>query len=753
MLRMILATFVSAASVLAMATGGSVSYTATYGGSLVIGSDTLGGVTYTTVKYNGLFNCGEPGTPSLPVEFISFSVPFNATRFSVSAVASNNWIENISSLVYPWQQITSPRTVTLPDNSIYYSGSFYPAQAAMVVDESFIAGENHIVTVAVMPVSFKHTGNGNLATNQLRKSGTVSLTLNYDLSDNPDIYPIARQDTVLRNEGYELARSVVVNPNDVRGNSLPQPSSPMLFCEYPFYPQEVEGTPSTYVIVASQDMLHPLRRIAAWRQQWGIPVKLVSINDVLSDPLSGSGDLVVVAGDPYLTFTDDAGKLRQYLRMHYYFYGTKYVLLAGSQVPSRDIDGDPSDAYFGELNVDWASQDDKGMELIVGRLLGSDKDEIDNYTEKMLRYEMNPGNGDHSYLQRALYTYQPDIADAMDVLTDYFSEETFMEESELDDYPNGNDLLDSINTNHYAFICSFNKANPAHTITHRNPARYLWAIDTAKVAPYPYVGDTETGNGLNHLLNKNYPAVYFDGVGCAMALNQTNFSNVDVNYAESFTMGKDYGGPVFMGYSHEYPGLDPMYYYSELLSLLDSRSMCEAYAVGKRGVPLDRAEEIVTRFNFLGEPIIEMWTDTPHAYSDITVTRGDSTISVSGMPLHSFLSYCSNDGSLNRVSTNSSTVTLSHVDANSCVMLTRHNYIPYIAPLVLQNTTLGNSQYVIASEVLAGRSVDTGRASGDVTVPSGVNYEIEATGEVRIEGGFTVEQGAQFTIKPSEYNK
>ena len=86
-------------------------------------------------------------------------------------------------------------------------------------------------------------------------------------------------------------------------------------------------------------------------------------------------------------------------------------------------------------------------------------------------------------------------------------------------------------------------------------------------------------------------------------------------------------------------------------------------------------------------------------------------------------------------------------------MLTRHNYIPYIAPLVLQNTTLGNSQYVIASEVLAGRSVDTGRASGDVTVPSGVNYEIEATGEVRIEGGFTVEQGAQFTIKPSEYNK
>ena len=42
---------------------------------------------------------------------------------------------------------------------------------------------------------------------------------------------------------------------------------------------------------------------------------------------------------------------------------------------------------------------------------------------------------------------------------------------------------------------------------------------------------------------------------------------------------------------------------------------------------------------------------------------------------------------------------------------------------------------------------------GNYPNEAGVNYEIEATGEVRIEGGFTVEQGAQFTIKPSEYNK
>jgi hypothetical protein len=168
---------------------------------------------------------------------------------------------------------------------------------------------------------------------------------------------------------------------------------------------------------------------------------------------------------------------------------------------------------------------------------------------------------------------------------------------------------------------------------------------------------------------------------------------------------------------------------------------------------MDRADDIVPWFNFLGDPVLEMWTDTPQTYSGITVTRGDSTISVTGVPIGSKMSYCGNDGSLGLVKATSSTISLSHVDANSSVMLYKHNMIPYFAPLVLQNTSLDNSQYVIASDVLAGRTVDTGRTSGDVTVSSGVDYEIEATGQVKIMGGFKVELGARFSITPSEYNK
>ncbi len=62
---------------------------------------------------------------------------------------------------------------------------------------------------------------------------------------------------------------------------------------------------------------------------------------------------------------------------------------------------------------------------------------------------------------------------------------------------------------------------------------------------------------------------------------------------------------------------------------------------------------------------------------------------------------------------------------------------------------LNRSQYVIACDVTAGKSVDSGRTHGDVTVKSGIEYEIEASGTVTLEGGFSVEKGATFAVYPS----
>lgn len=67
----------------------------------------------------------------------------------------------------------------------------------------------------------------------------------------------------------------------------------------------------------------------------------------------------------------------------------------------------------------------------------------------------------------------------------------------------------------------------------------------------------------------------------------------------------------------------------------------------------------------------------------------------------------------------------------------------------LQNFAIYKSEYVIASDVIAGKAIDNKRTYGDVTVSNDVEYEIEASGTVRLEDGFKVEKGATFTVFPA----
>ena len=55
------------------------------------------------------------------------------------------------------------------------------------------------------------------------------------------------------------------------------------------------------------------------------------------------------------------------------------------------------------------------------------------------------------------------------------------------------------------------------------------------------------------------------------------------------------------------------------------------------------------------------------------------------------------------------------------------------------------------SDVIAGKSIDSDRTQGNVTIPAGVEYEIEASGVVRLEDGFKVEKGATFAVYPSSF--
>ena len=747
-----------------MAAAGVINYTATYDYSkLTLGTDTLGGVTYTTVSYDGLYNGGDPGMPSLPVDYLKFSVPYNATNFRVTATMGDSVTAAIGHLVYPCQiprMMTdiNPRPITQPDNSAYFTNASYPSQCAWVEDDGFFAGENHIVTVAVMPVTYRHVSDPN-PTDSIRSYRYVNLALEYDLDNTHVSSPIIRRDSSLRNEAYQLVQSIVFNPGDVSSNATPQ-NSQINGPWSSYYPGIIDTTGVEidtvavypYLIVTTQALYKAMRRIAALKRQKGFNVKMVTMDDVLDDDFASTGDVFIYRdGTKVTSYTDNAGKLRQYLKLHFCCYSTQYVLLAGSGVPYRTAYGRHGDMYYGGITTNWNDMVDGYAELYVGRLLGTDSIRFDYYTDKLFRYELNPGNGDYSYLRKALLTEAEPYETLSGSLIGICPERTVITENVDDPLATGCDVLDSISTNHYGFISTYCDGYPTYIKLNGpdgdNVSHYIWALDTVKTSS---VIDSETGNGLNRMVNKEYPMIYFCPNGVTMPYGTT-----DVTYGESFTMGKDYGGPAYLGYTGnaEY---DPTRMFASSFGYHmqgTGRILGKAVAMAKM-YSGDSWEKVYDNMNILGDPSLSMWNGNLQQYTGISVTRADSSITVSGISsTPAFIGYHSNDGKTGLVKATSSYLALSGVSPNSTIMLHYQDHIPYIAPLVLQNTTLNKSQYVIASDVTAGKSVDSGRTSGQVTFTGNIDYEIEHTGDVRFEGGFKVEKGVRFSVRPSTYNK
>ncbi len=751
----------------------TITHTAVYSNTrLTTGTDTLGGVTYTTVNYEGLFNGGAPGTPSLPIDYLKFSVPWNATNFTVSATTTGGSITPLQYLVYPNQQPrlmsdTTGWSITLPDSSAYYTNTYYPTNITWVADEGLLAGENRIVTVAVMPVAFLNRMTAYAMMRQLKTYRNVNLTLSYDLSDTLATYPIVRNDTALRSEGYRLTQRLVVNPTDVVTNAPTSMTPDTLIVINPgsgvggglryeidstaVYYDTIHVNPSVaqmaqyqYLIVTTPEFKHAVRRIAALKRQKGYTVKVVTMDQVLNHPYASNGDLIRQPDGTYTAvYNDAAGKLRQFLKLYYGMYGTRYVLLVGTDVPYRIHWGDPTDLYYSDLSANWNSLYDRKPELIVGRILSTTADQIENYSDKLLRYEINPGNGNTSYLRKAFFSEGRGFTHGLDsakaLLQTIFPNQISLNEQIGNQFPTGKDYIDSINSAAPGFLCIFNHGDTTRIMVYDgdNGIRYfVYAID-----------QSGNGDGLNYLQNKYTPMVCYSLACTTMPYD----SNEKPSFGESFTTGKNYGGPIYIGNTREiFPD--------------EAKKLCE-YFMGliNEGYDLGTAHSL-SKINFwgidsyevsfinqlLGDPELRMWTNTPQLFSNVNVAYGDSSIIVSGMNTDfTIVSICDNTGkTITKLNTGDS-ITFNGVSPNSSIMLYKKNYIPNIAPLVLQNATLNTSQYVIASDVTAGHSIDSVRTFGDVTVENGIEYEIEASGTVSLQDGFKVEKGATFAVYPS----
>lgn len=764
----------------------TVSYNAYYTGDITVGTDTLGGVTYATVNYGDLYNGGDPGKPSLPIDYIRFSVPYNATNFTVTALATgwNNY--TLNHLLYPCQapwipdETGTPRPITLPDTAAYYSGTTYPPHLAWVVDEGFLAGENHIVTVAVMPISYTHTS----TSDKLKKARSLNIRLNYTLSDTLAMYPIIRNDSALRQEGYELAQSMVVNPNQVvafapvdlstsndsiggvgplnggdglnggGGQPITPPDSlglPTLdtipITPDPQYNDNIDNSHYyPYIIITTPALCHSARRLAALKRQKGFNVLVLTLDQIYNSPISMHGDIEKDKyGNDVVSNSSSAGKIRQFLKYAYQYLHTDFVLLVGTGVPFMYHNPIPTDFYYCEFNSNYYQRKyEHNPELYIGRILAKSPDQIDNYTDKLLRYELNPGKGDHNYLRRALFHELKEFNDYLSTVTsnlgNVLPSQTVIQEILNGNYPKGSDIINQINNNQFGFWGAFTHGDTTRVKTYgtNNSSNSSYFVYTSSVVA---LGDS-MNNGLDAIHNKDYPMICYMPNCVTMPYKSSRSS-----FGEVFITGKDFGGPAYMGSTFsidEMPSKILFEHFSQNIDRGEYR-LGVADARSKDYVSVDNSRI----HNYLGDPSLELWTDVPQQYSGLSVLRTDTSMTVSNITVPStIVAYYNTDSKLCKNIVSSSSVTIK-ANPNYPVMLYKHNCLPIILPLFLQNTQINHNRYVIASDVIAGNSVDTIRTHGDVVIISGTQYEIEASGEVRLDDGFEVELGAEFVVQPS----
>ena len=389
------------------------------------------GVQYTHLSWLGLDATRMPGAPEMPVEYIRFLVPVYTNNFRVTVTTGGLSRQTLDAPVFPSQEpvptsYEGPVEFTAP-NPQYYSAT-QPIRAEYIED-GFVDGCNHIVTVAVYPASYDD------ATLSVTTASTVTVTLEYDsctaaeLESTPIFPPRASK--------YLDLKSMVVNGERTMNRQ--------------YAPREKASpdAPEYYYIITPKNLEEAFQDLAIWKRQKGYNVIVKCIEDVYADPRYRIGAMYSLKNETPQQVVDSAMSLRCYLKDQYQLNGHFFCLLAGdwrTPMPIRKITHDdfvtkdikdennkvirvdtiyhtnncewavPTDVYFSNLTKHlpltmcshmtiYSIERDSlkfNPDIAIGRLLCATPKEVKNNFYKLRMYEANPGYGDNEYLRNGV---------------------------------------------------------------------------------------------------------------------------------------------------------------------------------------------------------------------------------------------------------------------------------------------------------------------------------------------------------------
>jgi len=337
---------------------------------------------FTEIFYEDCYNYGPEGHPLMPHKGISLLLPQEESILEIRIVSQNFYSgsQNLkikpAARQFPLSQSIQDYSVK-PDASVYGSELPYPAE--LIADQSthFLSGHG-IGAFTICPVKYI----------PLRNEVTFLESITLEIITNKSAEATEAQKFL---KGDEIVKTrinrIAGNPEQIKNYS---------------YPPERSSTEADILLISNQALLPQFNAYISFKEATGYIVVTETTENIYA---SFSGD-------------DPQDKIRNCIIDYVQNYGISWVILGGDAdannaaeniIPHRGFycnaystpeDDLPTDLYYSNLDGTWDNDNDNRYgepgeedlyaEVAIGRFCVDNNDEINNMTQKHIRYQDAP---------------------------------------------------------------------------------------------------------------------------------------------------------------------------------------------------------------------------------------------------------------------------------------------------------------------------------------------------------------------------
>ena len=610
---------------------------------------------YDRITWNSDYKAAEEGKPELPAYRVSYVLPIDAKLTGVTFQLQEKRLFKQDVYIYPAQApipvgYSEDITFTQPDKKVYDSNAPYPGKLYDIESDVIMHGY-HVVTLCIYP--FEYLPKSRV----LNYYPNLEYTVEYESGGNPDVIRPKTQSVLRADLSKIFIKHFVQNASDVEkfGSTARSISNGRTIIQQNFSGLRSQGIAvldenvPDYIIITCDSLKQAFQPLIEWKTKKGIFTIVMSVEEI----------------NVNYTGNDLPEKIRKYLLDVHIKWGDNLFILLGGDIniiPSRMVKGVedalvyPTDKYYSTTdswtwdnsNHVFKGNDNQSYINFLGRIPVSNTQEISTIISKTIAYEKADGLGNLNYLKNNLYAdayisdrsgYLSDFA--MDSIKNYVNSyaSSFNNKFICDDaYCSGNSKYGSSGSD-----CNNGHKNGDIELCRDS---FLLCLNT---------GASHLGIGkfhfIYHMDHSGPPSLGASNKDKGQTVHKTDIDNLTNGPSWQILMsggckpanfyydciGKHYlinpngGGVAFIGNTDNGWSSE----YRQLQKKLQSLYTMGRYDIGsafQKAAEYDNGYHQRWRLHLLGDPEMQVWTNTPNSFSVTVNTPSvycqESTVSV-----------------------------------------------------------------------------------------------------------------------------